>query len=277
MTKLQDKIYILCLPSSSSNVICVFEDRNPFSLRQIFKLAETISPVDIASSEKDNCLYVSDDGENCVWKITRETGDQRKIIKWLTTDYQPRTMSMTSDGKLLMVNSSLSILMIYGSDAKLTQAIQLPREIEDPIHAVETSIGNFIIIHHKWKCKAADNGECGSNGRKKEIEWGISEVTKDGDMVIRRFSSSNETHELNEPRYLSLDSDDQVFVSDEGNHRVILLDSDLKWNRILCPIREGDESSIQWPWCLCYDKEKKQLIVGGYLEEKVNVYTLTRK
>ena len=110
-----------------------------------------------------------------------------------------------------------------------------------------------------------EKGESGSSGRKRVMKWGISELTRDGQMVIRRFIPSNETQQLNDPHYLSLDSDDQVFVADNENDRVILLDSDLKWNRILCPTKEEtEETKIRRPWRLCYDEEKKQLIVGGF-------------
>jgi len=105
--------------------------------------------------------------------------------------------------------------------------------------------------------------------------WGICELTRDGQMVICRFNPSNETQELNEPQHISLGSDDRVFLADFGSGRVILLDCDLKWNRILCPTEEKEETRIQHPFRLCYDEGKKQLIVGG--EGVVNVYTLSRK
>src|SRR6218665_4166369 len=110
---------------------------------------------DIGSSEKENCLYVSDYVDKCVWKITIETVDQHKIIKWLTIDYEPRTLSVSRDGELLMINHSSHSLMIYGSDAELIRSIPLTKDIKHPQHAVETSIGNFIIIdlHEEEKDK----------------------------------------------------------------------------------------------------------------------------
>ena len=274
VTKLRNEIYVLCASSpSSSDVIRVFEDRIPFLLQKTIEVKEIKYPRGIGSTDKGNCLYVCDSEEKCVWKMTRETDDQHKIIKWLTTDYEPYTLSVSSDGQLLVVNLS-SILMIYGSDAELIRSIQLPRDIENPFHAVETSIGNFIIIH-EWV--EEEKRESGSSGRE-ETMWGVSELTRDGQMVIRRFISSNETQQLNNPQYLSIDSDDQVFVADTWNVRVILLDSDLKWNRILCPTKEEtEETKIRRPRRLCFDDEKKQLIVvGGLLGEGVNVYTLSR-
>ena len=103
----------------------------------------------------------------------------------------------------------------------------------------------------------------------------ISELTRDGQMVIRRFILSGETQQLNDCKYLLFDSDDRVFLA--RNHRVILLDSDLKWNQILCPTKKDEkEQNIQWPCSLFYDEELKRLIVSEYFEGHINVYTLSR-
>lgn len=287
VTKLRNEIHVLCRSYSSSpyelssfqNVIRVYEDRNPFRLQKRMEITEFDSPVDIASSEKDNCLYVSDSEAYCVWKIAREAaGDQHTIIKWLTTDYQPSTLSVSGDGQLLILDDSSSILNTYGSDAERIRSIQLPREIENPLNAVETSIGNFIITH--WYLgREEDNGKSGSSGRARIKWWGMCELTKNGQLVSCRFIPSKEIQKFrNNKSYLSLDSHDRVFVADQRNGRVILLDFDLKWNRILCPAEsEKEETKIQRPWRLFYDEEKKQLIVGGYLGEEVNVYTLCER
>src|SRR6218665_332921 len=111
VTKLRNEIYIHVLLEARDGVPCVsrirgFNDRYPFPLQTEIKAEEIHAPSDFGSSEKENCLYVSDYIQRCVWKITRETDDTHKIIKWLTTDYEPRTMSVSRDGGLLMLNVS---------------------------------------------------------------------------------------------------------------------------------------------------------------------------
>src|SRR6218665_3514154 len=120
--------------------------------------------------------------------------------------------------------------------------------------------------------------ETGSRQRKheKKRHFFVRELTSDGQTVIRRFVPSNETQQLNDPLYLSIDSDDQVFVADTVNHRVILLDSDFKWKCILCPTKDKEERKIRSPCCLCYDEEKKHLIVGCIGDNGVYVYNLSR-
>ena len=82
VTKLRNKIYVL----SQNNTIRVFEDWNPFPLLKNIQVRETDlkrNMSDIGSNDKENCLYVTDSGEQCVWKITEEIF-QHNIVKWLT-------------------------------------------------------------------------------------------------------------------------------------------------------------------------------------------------
>jgi len=278
-------------------VMFVFEDQNPYRFQTKFEMTEInrLEKADhfylnyIESNEKENCIYVVSCYEaNCIWKITRETGDQHRIIKWLTTDFNPRNLSVTNDGHLLLIYES--VLMIYGPDTKLIRTIDLPKEIENVCLAVKTPIGNFIIIHDLNERKPIEEEETmdelvfdmdfkidleerAPSVSERLSELCISEVTNDGRTVRR---SSNDTHSLYDPVCLSHDSDNRVFVVDKGtgNARVILLDSDLNWSRIIYPAAEDDDDqAITSLWRLCFDEEKKQLIEGKY--NGINIYKLS--
>ena len=145
--------------------------------------------------------------------------------------------------------------------------VQLPSDIDDPLHAVETSSGHFLVLHSLEK-DADETTKLKVN--KKELLFAVSKVTRDVRLVVRRFVSQNKTQELNDPNYLALDSGDRVFVADKGSHRVILLDSDLNWSRILSPTECEDEGT-RMPHRLRYDKVERQLIVAGCFRHKVNV------
>src|SRR6218665_906605 len=154
VTKLRNEIFVLChVIYPATTLILAFEVRYPFRFRRNTKIKQIKAPFDIGSSENENCLYVSDSVSRCIWKIAKEKGGGHTGRKWLTTDHVPYTISVSIDGNLLMLNDVSPILMIYGSNAELIRLIQLPSDIENPIHAVETSIGNFIILH-VWKKKA---------------------------------------------------------------------------------------------------------------------------
>lgn len=280
VTKLRHEIYVLCRPYNDARDSCaisVFDDECNTICPKKIEIKEIEYPTGIGSSEKEKCLYVSDYFKKCVWKIIIGTDVEHKIIKWLTTEHKPSTLSISSDGHLLMINESSTILMIYGSDSELIQSIQLPKEVEKPIHAVENSNGNYLIV---YRC-----GEKEEKGRRWWVEgslaceFGISEYTGDGQLV-RRFTPSNKAQELYEPSYISIDSDDRVFVTEYEHDRVMLLDSDLECRLILCPTKEeSEETRLRLPFRSCYDNEKKQLIIAGgrQFREGLNVYTLSRK
>jgi|SRR6218665_56235 len=106
MTKLRNKIYILCtlgFPSASTHAsstphsIRVFEDQNYFRFEKKIEISEIYDPADIGSSENENCLYVSERVKTCVWKITTEEGDDNKIRKWLIGDNAPIKLAVCSD------------------------------------------------------------------------------------------------------------------------------------------------------------------------------------
>lgn len=101
----------------------------------------------------------------------------------------------------------------------------------------------------------------------------VSEVSSDGVSVVRRFCPKSEDQRLNislyyDGGYFCVDSKGRVYVSDTWNHRVIVLDADLRWNRVLVPSkwimhgRDGRAVLLR-PWKLFYDEEKSQLVVGG--------------
>ena len=223
VTKLRNEIYAVL--ESHGYVIYVFEDEHPFNLRNKIRMTEIPYCSDIASSERENCLYATDIRTNCVWKITIEAGGRHKVMKWLATDYLPFSLSVSGGrtSQLLVVNNASSKLMIYGPDAELLRSIQLPENIVGPIHAVETSFGNFIIIHMCELKEIVERKESvipssfAAVGPKAMKLFVVSELTRDGQVVVRRFIPSNEEQYLNLPSYLSLDSNDQVFVAEADN------------------------------------------------------------
>ena len=123
VTKLRNEIYILLKARDGvPSRIRGFNDRYPFRLQTEIKAEEINGQSDIGSSENENCLYLSDNDERCIWKIIRETDDKHKIIKWLIIDYKPWHLSVSRDDELLMINYSTHSLMIYGSDAELIRS-----------------------------------------------------------------------------------------------------------------------------------------------------------
>jgi len=259
--------------------ICLFQNLNPFSLNAKIDIAKVKYPEAIGSSDEGNCFFVIDSKEKCVWKIARQTGDYHKFLDLQATQL-PRipTLSVDCNGHelLILTPRSLNIYRSFrpeGVAQKPLLTVQLPFDIEAPLHAVETSSGHFIILHSLKQ----DHVMFARYMPTMDRLFAVSKVTRDGRLVVRRFVPQNETQELSDPRYLALDSDDRVFVANGGTNRVTLLDSDLSWIRICCSTQYEDNGTIM-PHRLCYDKVNRQLIVAGFFRRAgVNIYSIDRK
>src|SRR6218665_1847360 len=281
VTMLRREICVLCQNDSSSpHAIRVFQNRNPFHLNAKIDIGLVKDPEDIGSSDEQNCFFVFDSEEKCVWKIARQTGDYQKFLDLQSAHFSlPAALSVSCDGRELQIVTlrSLGICGAFGPKGaaqKTLLIVQLPSGIEKPLHAVETSSGHFVVLHSLVK---DDNENAGSTKKRKKKDFVASKVSRDGRLVVRRFVPQQKSHELNNPRYLALGSDDRVFVADEWNDRVVLLDSDLNWIRILCPTEDEAKRTIA-PHRLCYDKVEGQLIVAGLdTREGVEVYSIDRE
>ena len=96
---------------------------------------------------------------------------------------------------------------------------------------VQSSNGNFIIVHPS---------------RDDDRVHLISEVSIDGTKIIRSFDPrSIELNELKDwsPRHLSIYEDDNIFVADFRNDRVVLLNPRLDEHQIFC---EPRSTSDRW-------------------------------
>lgn len=306
VTKLRNKIYVLCRADSktSSSSVSIFDDQFPFELQGNVKFQEIAIPLDINSNQKENCLYVLDQREKCIWKIMADDGGHgHKIIRWMNfeKDFEVYSISVSSDGQLLMVSRfPFTRLIIYSADGKLSTPIKLHREIIEPRHAVMTSSGSLVIFHQfctRIKVNPRTELETETLDETRTVKWEkrefpvVSEMSRDGETIIRRFVPENENqkfHPSGANFLLNIDSDDRVFIVDTYYHRVIHLNSNLKWERILISgnaemnVKSGkcEKKILRFPRSLFCDEFEKQLIIGGMLSKRqqyVDVYVLSRK
>lgn len=314
VTQLRNNIYALCRmklhKSSFYSVLNVFDNSNPFSHRKNIKLDEISDPLDIASSEKENVIYIIDKKDyrsygdsHCVWMITPDEQFNNGAVIWLQfiDDFCPSSMSVSSsDGQVLMVSWKASegaekppaALRTYDARANVTLSVSLHKDILEPYHAVETTAGNFVISHRLRR----DKGEKRSKIRKpifdslrRELVLTVSILSRDGKTIIRKFNPEDEDKVSGDSLspygfvcYLCIASDDRVFVADGFNSRVILLDSNFRTKQILISTNKEkssekcDKTIFQNPEKCSYDEETKQLVVMGEFSKTAYVYTLKK-
>lgn len=180
-------------------------------------------PQDIASCTKNSCVYVTDSGLGCVWKVEVQPKMESREIKisaWVAEVGDPHTIAVISGGRVLMAQKP-NTLRIYRSDGTIFRSFEVRGNIREPQHAVRTPKGTFVISH----------------GSKFDSEHRVCEVSAKGE-ILRQFgnkrgerdapstddSSPTMTLRLSHPRHLAIDTSGRVLVTDRKNNRIIRLD-----------------------------------------------------
>jgi hypothetical protein len=165
-------------------------------------------------------------------------------------------MSVTADGRLLMVGEDPLRLDIYGSDSRLVHSVDLPGDMCEPRHAVETTRNTFVISHG-WVDSPLHR---------------VCEVTGEG-RLLRAFGGKSGTgdDQLDGPIHLAINMSNKVYVADLSNNRVLMLDETLERSKI---VFTADKNDIDQPWCLCYvaDSSSMDKLLVGQLSKRADVY-----
>jgi len=207
---------------------------------------ELRDPQDIVACEQTSQLFVADH-QRCVWRVSADGVDKERWWSRSSTDeFKPATLSVTST-RLLVTSPDTKQLMQLDSQGNELRRVQLPDHME-PSHAVESPTGTFIISH-----------------RKTELKYQISEVNVDRH-VLRQFTGSPRSP-LDLTEHIAIDSHGNVLVADFGNHRILLLDAQLRLRRLII-----DEYQLnKLPHRLYYREQTGQLLVG-FFGKKVAVF-----
>ena len=126
--------------------------------------------------------------------------------------------------------------MQFDADGDEVTRVRLP-DYMDPLHAVESPTGTFIVSHCYTQLKQDQ----------------VSEVNTEGH-VLSHFSGS-----LGFTAHIAVDSQGNIFAADYGNHRILLLDAQLALRHVII---EGHQLNDKEPWRLCYMEQSGQLLVG---------------
>jgi hypothetical protein len=237
VAQLDDKIFVV---SYLGNNIHVFGP--DFEQHSVIKVDGLQRPTDLAVCTETRHIYVANSSKpGCVWRVSVDDG---AAVKWIPNSramdsVRPFSLSVTSQRLLVTPCGSEQPLMLYGAEGELIQRVSLPRDM-NVYHAVETKNKSFILLY-------------------RVPHHGVSEVDSNG-RVLRVCD-----HQLNGFRYLALNVDGHVIVADAYNNRVLLLNENLKLERVLL-------SDVWIPCRLSYAPETGQLLVGG--RKHVNLFRL---
>jgi len=235
VTQLHDVVYVVCRVSST---IRRFNATTHQRLTDI-NVKDLSDPCDIVACEQTSQLYVTED-EKCVWRVSADGAD---IKHWLPKSpddtFTPWTLSVTST-RLLVTSRDTRQLIQFDAVGDELRRVQLPDDMA-PEHAVESPTGTFIVSIYDNQLKQQHQ---------------VAEVNTGGE-VMRQFSGSR----LSPPHieHMAVDSHGNIFVTDDDNSRILLLDAQLSLRRVII-----DEHQLNWPLRLCYREQSGQLLVGLY-------------
>jgi len=235
VTQLDDVVYIVCQLSST---IIRFNATSHERLTDI-NVKDLRWPLDIAACQQTSQLYLTDDWK-CVWRVSSDGEDIRRWWTKSSSDtFRPGTLSLTSS-RLLVTSHDTNELMQLDAAGQQLRRVGLPDYMKDPLHAVESAIGTFIVSH--------------KNTQLNYDQCQVSEVNTAGE-VLRQFSSRS----LGVTRHIAVDSQGNIFVADWRRRRILLLDARLALRRVII-----DEHQLNYkrPRRLCYNEQSAQLMVG---------------
>ena len=224
----------------------MFNANQPYKFISRFEL-EDADPGDLihlVSYPAGSCLYVTDNGNRCIWRIV-VTRMSHTINRFVDVEGSLGALSVTSDGRLLVMNTKYNRLAIYNCDGALERNV-LPENIGlmYPQNAVETAKGTILVC----------------NGLVTHRSHMVSELSSDGEDILCSYGNDYNgigPKDLSKPVYLFVRSQDQnVFVVDSVNKRINLLNNQLNFISTM-------STDDYRPTCMFFDCESDNLIIGA--------------
>jgi len=186
---------------------------------------------------------VSDFGAKIIHKI-EPSGHESKVTKFIDVPYEPKGLSITPDGYLLVAGNPNKLAEYDAKtgekkcEVDLTTLFQMPEACAaydvNPLHAIKRADGEYVVCHGSGvRIMKAD----GYTRRCYGGMWGPSE--KD---------------QLNNACHVALREDNHVIVADNNNNRLVLLDGSLEYVRTIV--------EFQQPHRVWFDAQSRLLYVG---------------
>jgi len=188
----------------------------------------------------------------CIWRVS----PNGEVYSFLDNIDKPRKLSLTDD-RLLVIGGS-KLVVYHLPDGKMSKELVLPDTVVEAQHAVELApeVGGsggktaYVVGH----------------GQSGDVPHRVSrvEVNSTGEVtVVRSFGGEGRgagPGELSWPAHVSLAAGDgRVVAANCDNHRVLLLDSRLRLDRVALT---KDDHDIETPRRLCYVADAGLLLVG---------------
>jgi len=197
--------------------------------------------IGLAACPNKNCLYASDNNNNSAHRV--ELSGSNAVKKWSVAK-GPRGLSVNSEHNLIVACYVANKLQEYTTHGSLVREICLQAGVARPWHAIQLSTGDYVV------------SQCTSAGM-------VSVVGVDG-QVVRSYgqSQTSDVGQMKFPTNLAVTKNDDILVADNGNNRILSINSSLDSVQELALSVYG---GIQYPRGLCLDESLGRLYVGEWV------------
>jgi len=193
----------------------------------------------------NSCLYVSDSsgdrlqvfatvGNSCIHRA--DLTGSNAVMKWSVARH-PRGLSVNRAHNVVVACWGANKLQEYTTHGSLVREICVTK----PYHAVQLSNGDYVVRQSTSPCVV--------------IVVGV-------DGQVRHSYGQSQTSDVRQMRNaasLAVTKNDDIFVADELNNRIMSMNSSLSCvQELTLPVDDG----IQQPLSLCLDESRGRLYVG---------------
>jgi len=187
--------------------------------------------------EKENCLFLSDFGGKCIRKIEPK-GAESKVSKFIDVAYEPKGLSMTPQGNLLVAGNPNKLVEYCVKTGNEVCSVELQLGIRWPLHAVKRADGQYVVSHTDEKLSRVCR--VGADGYYRHCFGG---------------TKGKEDDQLNYACHLALRANNDVIVADNDNNRLVQLNGSMEYEETLV-------ENFKEPHRVWYDADSRHLYVG---------------
>lgn len=234
----------LFISKAESSQIEVY-DALSYKFKRQWDIHDLSDPQDIVSCAEKECLLIMNWDDGCNPTMILKTDRNGKVLTSWSMKIGGGRLSITPELTVIVTAYERNKLYEYSLDGELIKEIKLPTpNLSHRQHAVKLADGHFLV------CSGGANDSLHS----------LCIVDKRGN-VLKSFGGErgSDNQSLNRPLHLAVDGDGCIYVADWGNRRVLLLDSDLQFQRELVTRKTG----LLHPGRIFLDSSNNQLLLAN--------------
>jgi len=210
-----------------------------YRLQRCLTVPNARSFTDMTSCEHYQCLYIGDDGVECVHRLDVDG----TATRWPVND-EPLGLSVNAAHNVIVTCDVVRKIKEFSSHGHLLRELTLPDDVINPRHTIQSRSGQFIVSH----------GWHGNDPIQR-----VCVISADGRHIVHSHGGpwGSDIGLYKGPRHLAVDYDERVYVADIGNRRVTLLSPTLSYTR---QVVSSDQ--LKWlPDRLYLDVQRRRLYV----------------